>query len=403
MGKASDTEFIRKLVQRGLTSLRHVQECLQEAGRCRSRGETADFAALLVRHGFADEEAVRALQAELGMFLIVCPACGKEFPGGIDGDRTARCDRCGGRLLARHGSAGASTPVEGVDTSPPDGDPLLGKIIGGCEIVERIAKGGMGVVYKARQLNLGRTVALKILADGLASDEKFVRRFINEARSAGDLSHGGIVHINDVGRFGDTYFINMEFVDGMNVRQLLDARGSLPVDEAIRIVRQVCEALGHAHKKNTIHRDIKPENIMIARDGVVKVADLGLSKRIAGEDTEGITQPGCVLGTPHYMPPEQARDFKHVDRRSDIYSLGVTFYRMLAGKVPFPGRSPLEVMMKAMQGRKTPIREIRPEVPEELEKVIDRMMNRDPRERFQDMESIVAELDRIAVPGRAAP
>ena len=160
------------------------------------------------------------------------------------------------------------------------------------------------------------------------------------------------------------------------------------------IAYQVSQALRHAHRKHIIHRDIKPDNIMITTDGVVKLADLGLAKRKL--DTEsGLTQAGSIMGTPYYMAPEQAKDFSKVDERSDIYSLGVTVYRMLTGCVPFEGRSPLEVMMKACEGVKVPVDEACPEIPKEFASVVDRMMACNPKDRYQTIEEVITDLDKV--------
>src|SRR5690606_16696914 len=166
---------------------------------------------------------------------------------------------------------------------------------------ERIAAGGMGVIYRATQLNLGRTVAVKILSRELSSDEAFVRRFIEEARSAAQLSHGYIVHINDVGDYHGIFYFTMEYVDGIDLKTLLKERKLLPIPLSLEITTQVARALEHAHGRGIIHRDIKPENIMITRDGAVKLADLGLAKKLSTGGADGLTQAGSVLGTPYYM------------------------------------------------------------------------------------------------------
>jgi serine/threonine-protein kinase len=250
----------------------------------------------------------------------------------------------------------------------------------------------MGVVYKARQLNLGRTVAVKVLSQDLASDGTFVRRFVQEARSAAQLNHGNVVHINDVGECQGVFYFVMEYVDGQNLKQVLKAQKTLDVHRALQIIMEVCQALRHAHRRGIIHRDIKPENIMLTQEGVVKVADLGLAKRTATDNSVNLTHAGSILGTPYYMAPEQAKDFSKVDRRSDIYSLGVTFYRMVTGKVPFEGRSPIEVMIKAIDGRKVPVREFRSDVPPEVEQIIDRMMHKIPDKRYQDVDEVLRDV-----------
>ena len=259
----------------------------------------------------------------------------------------------------------------------------------------------MGVVYRAIQLNLGRVVAVKVLSEDLARDTNFVRRFLQEARAAAQLNHGSIVHINDVGEQQGVFYFVMEYVDGENLKEVLQTRGRLEIVETVEVMIQVCRALRHAHSRRIIHRDIKPENIMIAKDGGVKLADLGLAKRVS-EKSGGLTHAGSILGTPFYMPPEQAKDFSKVDERSDVYSLGVTIYRVLTGKVPFYGRSPIEVMIKALDGKKTSMRELRQDIPEEIERLVDRMMARTSEDRHQSIDEVLDELMRIDVALKSA-
>jgi serine/threonine-protein kinase len=158
----------------------------------------------------------------------------------------------------------------------------------------------------------------------------------------------------------------MEFVDGENLKSILHREGPLPIEQALAITLQVCEALRHAHQRGVIHRDIKPEKVLIAHEGVVKLADLGLAKRIESGRAEGLTKAGSIFGTPFYMAPEQAKNFSDVDQRSDIYSLVVTLYKALSGKVPFDGRSPIEIMVKALDGKRPNLRALRAEVPERV-------------------------------------
>jgi len=272
---------------------------------------------------------------------------------------------------------------------------MISKIIGGCQILEQIARGGMGVVYRAKQLNLGRIVAIKILSEELSKDRTYVERFIQEAHSAAVLSHGNIVHVNDVGDHNGIFYFIMEYIDGENLREILIKDGALDVDRALEITLQVAHALQHAHHRGIIHRDIKPENIMITREGSVKLADMGLAKRIASRDLCGITNTGSILGTPYYMAPEQAKNFSKVDRRSDIYSLGVTLYKALTGKVPFEGRSPIEVMVKTLEGKHATLCELRPEIPREVEDLVERMIAREPENRFQEAGELITAIKNL--------
>lgn len=424
MSRSTEIRLGQRLVQKRLCSLRQINEALLRQKSLRERNQKIPLGRILVEAGWLEEEALRETLAELGALTLSCPQCETEYSvRAYVRNSPPTCKRCGGALQLLDpdaaerspepreptpgASPGDSTLIRPIATAPARGqvspqppetldatgdDEFIGKVLGGCQLLERIGRGGMGVVYKAKQLNLGRTVAVKILASDLASDEGFVRRFVQEARSAALLNHPNIVHINDVGEFQGVFYFVMEYVDGQNLRELLKTVKKLDVPRAVDIAVQVCHALRHAHSRGIIHRDIKPENIMLTQEGSVKLADLGLAKRVASENSASLTHAGAILGTPYYMAPEQAKDFRHVDRRSDIYSLGVTLYRMLTGRVPFDGRSPIEVMIKAIDGKKVPVREWNPEVPPELEAVVDRMMHKNPDQRYQDVEEVLRAL-----------
>jgi serine/threonine protein kinase len=202
------------------------------------------------------------------------------------------------------------------------------------EILELLGRGGMGVVYKARQIQLDRIVALKILPPQDAASAGFIERFRREARSLGKLAHPNIVNVHDFGETNGLYYFVMEFVDGVNLREMI--RGQrLTSAEALAVVPKICDALQFAHEEGIVHRDIKPENILIDKKGRVKIADFGLAKLLGREETDPrLTVSGATLGTPRYMAPEQAEKPGSVDHRADIYSLGVVFYEMLTGELP---------------------------------------------------------------------
>ena len=178
----------------------------------------------------------------------------------------------------------------------------------------------------------------------------------------------------------------MEYIEGENLNKILKQRGPIPLGETLNLMEQVADALCHAHSRGIVHRDIKPDNILVTQAGQVKLADLGLAKRTFDENASAITQAGSILGTPYYMAPEQARDFRLADERSDLYSLGVTIYKVLSGSVPYDGHSPIEVMMKALQGDKIPLDQRDPSIPAEAVALVDRMMHVDPAGRFKSAE-----------------
>lgn len=256
------------------------------------------------------------------------------------------------------------------------------------EILEQVGGGGMALVYRARDIYLNRIVAIKILREQLTSDEEFVSRFRREAQAVASLSHTNIVSIYDVGHSGQTYYLVMEMVEGRNLKELIKENGPFPIDKAIAIAKQICDALEHAHEHQIIHRDIKPHNIIITKDGVVKVTDFGIARAVS---TATVTHSGNIMGSVHYFSPEQARG-EIADEKSDIYSLGVVIYEMLTGELPFVGESPISVALKKIQNDPLSPRRINSQIGEALEKVILIAMDKDPKKRFKSADDLRANL-----------
>jgi serine/threonine-protein kinase len=262
---------------------------------------------------------------------------------------------------------------------------------GRYRVMRKLGAGGMADVYLAEDEELGRRVAIKILNDRHANDESFVERFRREAKNAAGLSHPNIVSIYDRGEAEGTYYIAMEYLDGRSLKELLIARGPMPIADAIHHTRQILNALRFAHKKGVVHRDIKPHNVMVDGDGRLKVTDFGIARAGASQMTEA----GAIVGTAQYLSPEQARGAA-VDQRSDLYSIGVVLYEMLTGSVPFTGESPVEIAMKHLSDTPRPPSAIRPEIPPDLDMVVLRALAKNPDDRFQTAEEMDAELAHIA-------
>jgi len=270
--------------------------------------------------------------------------------------------------------------------------------LGDFELKKRLGKGGMGEVFLAKQVSLDRTVALKTLTRELAKKEDFVKRFQREARSMAKIDHTNVVKVYAVDAFKGIHFVAIEYVDGRSVQDWLDKLGSLPVSDAVHIAVVCAEALSHAHGQNMIHRDIKPDNILLTKSGIVKVADFGLAK--AMDEDVSMTQSGTGLGTPLYMAPEQARDAKYVDQRSDIYALGATLYHLLTGQLPYQGDSTLELIIAKEKGKYTSAKQLRSEIPERLDLIVDKMMAKDPRHRYKDCGEVVKDLAGLGMHGQ---
>ncbi len=271
-----------------------------------------------------------------------------------------------------------------------------GTRLGPYEIVEPIGAGGMGELYRAKHVKLGRDVAIKVLPSEFASDAEHLWRFEREARSASALNHPNIVTIYDIAEHEDTIYIAMELVEGRTLRELLQD-GPLPVAKTIAIVTQICDGLGKAHAAGIVHRDLKPDNVMVTDDGLVKILDFGLAKPIArGTDSKlttltKATAQGVIVGTPHYMSPEQAASHP-VDHRSDQFSFGVVLYELLCGQRPFEGSSVATVISAILRDTPSPPRSLRPDVPKELERIVERCLEKNPEKRYPSASALGDEL-----------
>ena len=321
----------------------------------------------------------------------LCPSCGKplapDAPYGL-------CQEC---LLKAGFPSGTETGGKSPRFVPPSIEELTAKFPQ-LEILSSVGQGGMGAVYKARQKQLNRIVALKVLPPGVGSEPAFAERFTREAQALARLNHPGIVTLYEFGQADGLFYFLMEFVDGVNLRQLLQ-NGRVSPREALAIVPQICDALQFAHDQGIVHRDIKPENILLDRRGWVKVADFGLAKLAAAENETvlsggagspgGLTESGKIMGTPSYMAPEQVEHPTDVDHRADIYALGVVLYQMLTGELP--GRK-IEPPSKKVQ------------IDVRLDEVVLRALEKQPERRYQSAGDVKTHVETIAASERhAAP
>ncbi len=263
------------------------------------------------------------------------------------------------------------------------------------EVLCELGRGGMAVVYQARNLTLNRVEALKVLPESFVQDEDFVRRFLHEARTAAQLTYPThIVTIHDAGQMDGITYFTMEYLEGETLAHRLKRSGKLPVDEAVHVALEVCRALTYAHGRGVTHRDIKPENIMLCSDGRVVVMDFGIARAARG--TQMRTQAGVSIGTPHYMSPEQARG-QSVDGRSDLYSLGIVLYYMAVGRAPFDAEDTSAVLYQQVHEPPAEPRSVNEQVPEWLNGVILKALAKNPGERFQGAEALERALrDRVA-------
>ena len=271
---------------------------------------------------------------------------------------------------------------------------INGKIIDGrYEIIEEIGRGGMAIVYRAKCMVLNRYVAIKVLRPEHREDAEFIKRFKIEAQSAGSLTHPNIVSVYDVGNEDDLEYIVMEYVEGITLKQYLSAKGVLPWKEAVDYASQICAGLEHAHKKGIVHKDIKPENIMITKEGILKITDFGIAKAV---NQGTIATGGLTMGSVHYFSPEQARG-SFIDTKTDLYSLGVLLYEMIAGKLPFEGESAISVAMQHLESEPARPSVFNPSIPKSLEAVILKAMKKEQTERYQTATQMLIDLKKVYV------
>ncbi|NQT87474.1 protein kinase, partial [bacterium] len=310
--------------------------------------------------------------------LAKCPKCGEKltYESSV-GDRI-QCASCGAVLKA---------PGKGAPS-----DPLIGQTLGEFEIRSLLGRGGMGSVYKARQESLGRDVAIKVLPEGLSKDAAFVARFRREARSAAAVRHPNIIEVFSVGEDRGHQYIAMEFIAGDTLGQILNRDERLDPARTLDLLKQTAAALSAAHETGVLHRDIKPGNILIDRRGLAKVADFGLAKR--PDSDVNVTQTGSSLGTPLYMPPETCRG-QEADARSDLYSLGATFYQALAGRPPFQGTSPTALIAQHLEDAPPKLKGLAPAASSALCRTIHKLLRKKPGERYQSADELLGILAKL--------
>lgn len=312
-----------------------------------------------------------------------CPQCDTLNP-----PDTRFCGQCGTPLRPKD-DAGESATRTMIATRK---DLTIGSTLAGrYHIIEELGEGGMGKVFKAVDKRIGEKVAIKVLKPELASDENNMVRFRNELKLTRKISHRHICRLYDISEDNGIQYISMEYVSGEDLKSLIRRIGKFTAGKAVFIARQTAEGLGEAHRLGIIHRDLKPQNIMIDRDGNAKIMDFGIARSARGK---GLTDEGSIAGTPEYMAPEQVEG-KKIDFRADIYSLGIIMFEMLTGKVPFEGETPLSVALKQKTERPVDPRKLNIQIPEEVSRIILKCLRKDPEERYQSPDQLLAELKAV--------
>lgn len=311
-----------------------------------------------------------------------CPKCKSDNP-----DESVFCAKCGTQIKETEEQSLPTKTIEAPREELTTGSTFARRY----RIIEEIGKGGMGRVYKAQDTELKEKVALKLIKPEISADKKTVERFQNELKFARKIVHKNVGRMYDLGKEEGSYYITMEYVEGQDLKGMIRQSKQLTVGTAISIAKQVAEGLSEAHRLELIHRDLKPSNIMIDKDGSARIMDFGIARSVEGK---GITGVGVMIGTPEYMPPEQA-EAKGVDQRSDIYSLGVIMYEMLTGRVPFEGDTALSIAMKHKGEKPKDPREFNSQITEDLSRVILRCLEKDREKRYQSTGELRSALDNI--------
>src|SRR5579859_680872 len=262
------------------------------------------------------------------------------------------------------------------------------------QLQDPIGRGGMATIYRGQDLRMDRVVAIKVLREVYSTDQKFVTRFQREAKAASSLQHPSIVQVYDYGQTDGNYFIVMELIEGTDLRRYLRSRGVLAVDRAIIIAHDVALGLGAAHRRGIVHRDVKPQNVLVGRDGSIKLTDFGIASVYKDINAERLTTTGMTLGTVQYYAPEQAQG-EIVSPAADVYALGIVMYEMLTGRPPFDGDTPVAVAMQHIQDAPQPPSELNPNIPQGLEALILRCLEKQPEKRYRDGAELAATLETL--------
>jgi serine/threonine protein kinase/predicted Zn-dependent protease len=312
---------------------------------------------------------------------VRCPKCQHENP-----DETVFCGKCGTQFPSPE-EVKVTETIEAPKEELTTGSTFAGRY----QIIEEIGKGGMGKVYKAQDKKIKETVALKLIKPEIASDKKTIERFSNEMKFARKVAHRNVCRMYDLGEEKGSHFITMEYVPGEDLKGMIRMMGQLGAGKAISIAKQVCEGLEEAHRLGVIHRDLKPSNIMIDKDGNARIMDFGIARSL---ESKGITGAGVMIGTPEYMSPEQVEG-KVVDQRSDIYSLGIILYEMVTGRVPFEGDTPFTIGVKHKSEIPKNPKELNSQIPEDLNYIIMKCLEKDKGQRYQNPGEVQSELSKI--------
>jgi tRNA A-37 threonylcarbamoyl transferase component Bud32 len=380
--------FGQAAIARRWVTAEQVAEALKDQAALAGRGDFRNLGELLIARGVLTSEQVKALLTEQEKVIMVCPGCGEKYNVLQSWESAAKCP-ADGTLLTRIGNDSTVGVAATLGTPAAETESPIGMECGGCRIVELIAKGSMGAVYKAKHVGLNRYVAVKLLPS-VSKNPDLVKRLLIEARAVAKLEHVNIVQVYDVGFHRGYFFIVMQLLNGQTLEERLAEMGSLPVDSALEIARDVAGGLGAAHAKGIVHRDVKPANVMLTEDGRARLTDFGLAQDVDNPEKEA----GLIVGTPYYMSPEQWLGHK-ADERSDLYSLGVILYQMLTGRRPFEGATVNELMHQHLKVAASSPKKIDSGLSDGLCAIVKKLLAKPPAKRYPNAAAFLDDLKKV--------
>ncbi len=380
--------FGETVIARGLATPDQVIGALKEQAELAGQGVFKNLGELLIERGVLTSQQVKGLIEEQDQQIMFCPRCGEKYNVLKAWESTAKCP-ADSQILARAGQDSTVGVAATLGAGTAERESPIGMECGGCRIIELIARGSMGAVYKAKHVGLNRYVAVKLLPS-MSQDPELVKRLLIEARAVAKLEHANIVQIYDVGFQRGYFFIVMQLIKGQTLEARLSEMHALPVPVALEIARDVASGLGAAHAKGIIHRDVKPANVMLTEDGRARLTDFGLAQDTEDEDEK----LGLIVGTPYYMSPEQWLGHK-ADERSDLYSLGVILYQMVTGRRPFEGGTVNELMHEHLKVAAATPKKHDPELSDGLCALVKKMIAKPPKKRYANVAAFLEDLKRV--------
>lgn len=387
MERAQEIQFGQLVIVLGFASASTVAECLNLQTAKKEQGEDRYLGDIMVERGVLSASQVRQILIRQGKTILLCRNCASRYsltePAAQE--NLFRCPACGSPV---------DTTTSEQKPAQPDKGTLDGQSIAGCRLDALLFEDSITYAYKGWQSSANRDVVVRILKEKPAKDKEFAKRFLSEAAVAAKLRHPGIASIYDVGKCEDVFYICYAYVEGTTLEKILAIDKRFPAREAVKVALSIARALAYAHEHDVIHRNLTPVNVLFTKQGQIVVGEIGISKRVV-EAAEGTSALGVIVGSPEFMAPEQIEDYSVSDKRSDIFALGAILYKMLSGQNLFVAENPVEVLARNLEGRYRRLKEVAAEVPDELARVVEKMVSRSPGDRYQSMRDVISELEAL--------